>query len=259
MKNRKFLYIYTDQDEMIQEIKTSAKDKAELNEYLIPVDQGEEFLALKEKWNQAYGYKEPHILLSNDGQFCPQEVMYVYYEKKKNTIKSIGSATQEYLDKDKNLIQGKTKRTPLIDGFMDKKPFHNYKVKEGSPLLEFVEQDLNQEVEFKDMQLLKRSKIDFIEKGREIELRYDRKRKELLVHSVYKLPSSSIWLHFTKKNDRTVLYHSVNVKLEGETTLISNIDLPETFDVYSPLHNEHKFLYKEENGKRRNSRRSVNE
>lgn len=243
MKNSKFLYIYTDQDKMIKEIATSIKDMSELNEYLIPINQGTEFLALKEKWNQSYGYRSPHILLSDDGKYYAKEIVYVYYEKRKNVIKSISSTTQDYLDNNSELLRGMAKRSSLTDSFMDKKPFHNYKVKVENSLLEFIENIVSLDDTLKDVSLLKDFKIEFVKQDSWVKIIYNRKRKEIEISRLNDLGIGE--LYFSKKNDSTILYTSIKVEYEPKKAKFRNIILPTEFDIYNLRDERNRFSYEE--------------
>ena len=243
MKNGKFLYIYVDQDEIIKEIETSAKDFPELIEYLLPIDQGKDFLALKEKWAHSYSYRAPYILTSEDGQLSSKEVIYVYYEKRKKTIKSISAIPQDYLDKNDNLIRGRAERTELTDGFMDKKPFHNYRIEEDKPLLQFIEYVVSLDDDLKDISLLRNSKIEFVTQDPWVRITYNRKRKEIEISRIGDLGVGE--LYFSKKHDVTTLYTCIKVEYEPKTSSFKNVVLPEEFDVYNLRDEQNRFSYEE--------------
>lgn len=251
MKTRKFFYVYTDENTLIKNIELDKKEYPSLVEYQLPIDQGESFLNLKREWDSG-AYRKTYVLARGGERYMtfgyfPKGITYVYYEKKKKTIKCISPVlTDEYKD-NKLITHGMVAFDSLVENFVSgEMSLTRYEIKETKPLLEFVKIDILQEIELSDIQLLKSYKINFVEEGREIELRYNRKRKELIIHCVYKLPISIIFLHFTKKDDRTILYQSINGKFENNTILISEVDLPIDFDVYSSFDIEYKFLYMEE-------------
>ena len=116
---------------------------------------------------------------------------------------------------------------------------------------------MNKKMTRKKVALIQSSKIEFIKKGNEIVLLYNRKKKALLVQCIDNLLIKSILFHFTKENDRTILYQSVMVKLIKGEGLVSDLTLPENFDIYSPFSTKYKFSYKEENEKRK-SHKNIN-
>ncbi len=257
MKKRKILYIYTDKNDIIQRIETFSID-VRFTEHLVPEDQESEFLELKKQWDLAYGYKPATILMSEDGIYKPKRIIHVYFYKETFVLKCISPVMLKEYDDNETLAHGIAEITSLINGFIaGKKNLAHYKVEQNGILLDFIERKIQQDVSFKEVSLLKNSKIDFIKRGREIELRYNRKKKELLIHCIDVLPMTSIMLYFTKKHDRTVLYQSIEATLYKGTELIEDINLPKNFDVYSSLSTKYRFLYKEENGKRK-SYKNVN-
>jgi len=243
MKKRKLIYVYTNEMDIIQRIETSSID-VPFNEYLIPEDQGSEFLELKEQWDLAYGHKPATILLLEDGKYKPKKIIYVYFHKKSFILKCISPVLLEEYDNDKELNQGIAEMSSLVDDFIaGKKNLIHYKVEQKDILVEFVEREIHQTIVFKEIDLLKASRISFIKYDSWVDIKYNRKKKEIIIYRKGELGIDG--LYFTKKNDRTVLLLFLEVEYNPRYVEFKNVGLPKEFDIYCFKQEENRFSYKE--------------
>lgn len=247
--NDKLIYVYTDDFCVIKEIDTTPRgDLIDLNLHIVKYDNASELLSIKQNIDLNPNLKPIYLLIDENDIISVAKGLIVYYDYKDFSIKSITPKILEEFENDSSLKYGIVKIDNFILDIIDGKVnLSYYKVQETKPFLTLSKQSLFEEFwTLDDIKQIKDYNIRLSNAHDVINLLYNRSNQKLTISHDCVLNVNQIELYFTNKNDRTVLINSIKFNPVQNNVIIDDLYLPENVEIYCPLNNKLKFLYREE-------------
>lgn len=221
--SRTFIYIYTNEDNIIQEIHNQQikskfiKNKVPINDIL------NDFMIEFNKNNK----KTTCMLRYTEGNFSISPVMVIYYFYDTLSIKAVSPSYNAEFDKDQDLRKGYLEITEDFRKTFPSVVLRKHRIKKEAPFLILEEKPVQQG---RNIHLLKNHKTIISNIDPHALLTYNRKKQELTITRLRELGLTNLF--FTKKNDSTEFYCEIRTTYDKIKQKYKNIDLPQEYDIY---------------------------